>query len=110
MLLEENLDFESSCVALSPCSASLAVGDSVGMAVHIYSVAEGGASLSPVTKVTLRGAPSDCAYSPDGKYFVTADSDRKVTLYNVDGYTKANQREWGFHSAKVNCVDWSPDR
>ena len=110
MLLEENLDFESSCVALSPDSSSLAVGDSAGMAVHIYSVADGGASVSAVTKLALRGAPSDCAYSPDGKYFVTADSDRKVTLYNVDGYTKANQREWGFHSAKVNCVDWSPDR
>jgi len=109
VLLEENLDFESSCVALSPDSSSLAVGDSAGMAVHIYSVADGGASVSAVTKLALRGAPSDCAYSPDGKYFVTADSDRKVTLYNVDGYTKANQREWGFHSAKVNCVDWSPD-
>ena len=43
---------------------------------------------------------------------VTGDSlaESSLTLYNVDGYTKANQREWGFHSAKVNCVDWSPDR
>ena len=62
------------------------------------------------TKVTLSGAPSDCAYSPDGKYFVTADSNRKVTLFNAGDYSKAVQREWGFHSAKVNCVAFSPDR
>ena len=32
-----------------------------------------------------------------------------VTLFNSDNYEKANPREWGFHTAKVNCVAWSPD-
>ena len=60
--------------------------------------------------MSLSGSPSGCAYSPDGKYFVTADSNRKVTLFSADDYTKVNTREWGFHTAKVNCLDWSPDR
>ena len=49
-------------------------------------------------------------FSPDGTYLVTSDGNRKVTLYNVSNdYAKANNREWGFHTAKVNCVSWSPN-
>ena len=33
-----------------------------------------------------------------------------VTLFKVDeDYEKANPREWGFHTARVNCLAWSPD-
>ena len=33
-----------------------------------------------------------------------------MTLYKVDDdYEKANPREWGFHTARVNCLGWSPD-
>ena len=33
-----------------------------------------------------------------------------VTLFKVDDdYEKANPREWGFHTARVNCLGWSPD-
>ena len=46
MVTEENLDFESSCVAISPDGGSLAVGDSAGMAVHIYQVSAGLATNS----------------------------------------------------------------
>jgi len=107
VVLEENLEYESSCVALSPDKSSVAVGDSAGNAVHVYTI--DGTTLSAKTKVSLSGSPSDCAYSPDGNYFVTADSNRKVTLFSADEYTKVNTREWGFHTAKVNCLDWSPD-
>ena len=89
----------------------------------------------------LSGPATDVSYSPDGKYLVSADGNRKgtqilikmliegstyflhfsiqlhsliilfsVTLYKVDDdYEKANPREWGFHTARVNCLGWSPD-
>merc|ERR1711981_803492 len=59
---------------------------------------------------TLTGATMDVAYSPDQKHLVTADSNRKVTLFSAGGgYDKPNNREWGFHTAKVNCVAWAPN-
>ena len=33
-----------------------------------------------------------------------------MALFKVDDdYEKGNPREWGFHTARVNCVGWSPD-
>merc|ERR1712129_613007 len=53
---------------------------------------------------------TDLAYSPDRSHLVTADSNRKVTLFSVgNDYAKANPKEWGFHTAKVNCVAWAPN-
>ena len=87
----------------------LAVGESsAGNAVRIYGII--GNALEERKKIVLSGAVTDLAYSPDGSYLVTADGNRKVTLFNVaNDYAKANTREWGFHTAKVNCVSWSPN-
>ena len=59
----------------------------------------------------MSGAVTDVAYSPNGSYVVTADANRKVTLFDAE-YEKANAREWGFHTAKVNRVvrKYSPRR
>ncbi len=56
--------------------------------------------LSLIKTVKLSGGVTDVAYSPDGSYLATADSNRKVTLLDQH-YEKANSREWGFHTAKV---------
>jgi len=110
LVLEENIDFDSNCVALHPEANDLALGDSSGNAVHVYAISGNGDGVTSKKKVTLTGAPTSLAYSPDGKYLVSGDSNRKVTLFEVGAdYEKANSREWGFHSAKVNCVAWSPD-
>jgi WD40 repeat protein len=56
--------------------------------------------LTLTKSVRLSGPVTDVAYSPNGKFVVTADANRKVTLFDAD-YEKANPREWGFHTAKV---------
>ena len=61
-------------------------------------------SISQTKTVHLSGAVTDIAYSPSGAFVVTADANRKVTLFNAD-YEKAHAREWGFHTAKV----WIPN-
>ena len=48
----------------------------VGKSVHIYEI-NGGNSLQMKKKLMLTGPVSDLAYSPDGKYLVTADGNRK---------------------------------
>ena len=113
---------------------------STDKSVHIYEI-NGGNSITMKKKIMLSGPVTDVAYSPDGKYLVSADGNRKgkhtvvkrsltlvvhrnlshrdftifktffsVTLFKVDDdYEKANPREWGFHTARVNCIGWSPD-
>jgi len=62
-------------------------------------------SVTLTKSVHLSGAVTDVAFSPNSSYAVTADANRKVTLFNAD-YEKAHAREWGFHTAKV-LVDQS---
>ena len=52
-------------------------------------------------EISLTGAAQDLSFSPDNKYLVTADSNRKVTLFNAGFYDKPHNKEWGFHTAKV---------
>lgn len=52
--------------------------------VHIYSLS--GTSLNAKTEIVHLGPVTDCAYSPDRKYLVACDANRKVILYTVDEY------------------------
>ena len=108
VLSDLNVDYEPSAVSILN-DEELAIGESsAGNSVRIYGIA--GNALEERKKIALSGAVTDLAYSPDGSHLVTADSNRKVTLFSVgNDYAKANSREWGFHTAKVNCVGWSPN-
>ena len=108
VLHEANVDFEPSAVSILN-DEEIAVGESsAGNSVRIYGIVEN--TLEERKKIVLSGAVTDLAFSPDGSYLVTADGNRKVTLFSVaNDYAKANTREWGFHTAKVNCVAWSPN-
>jgi len=108
VLSDLNVDYEPSAVSILN-DEELAIGESsAGNSVRIYGIA--GNALEERKKFALSGAVTDLAYSPDGSHLVTADSNRKVTLFSVgNDYAKANPREWGFHTAKVNCVAWSPN-
>lgn len=105
---ETAVDYEPSAVSILN-DEEIAVGESSdGHSVRIYGIA--GGTPEERKKLALTGAITDLAYSPDGSYLVTSDSNRKVTMFSVSNdYVKANNREWGFHTAKVNCVAWSPN-
>ena len=104
---EMNVEYEPSCCAFSPAHNHLVVGEAGGNTVRVYSTQAG--QLDMVQEIALTGAAQDLAFSPDGKYLVTADSNRKVTLFNAGFYDKPHTKEWGFHTAKVNCVAWAPN-
>ncbi|KAL3274190.1 hypothetical protein HHI36_015607 [Cryptolaemus montrouzieri] len=100
------VDYEPSSVSCSQ-RGHVAIGGSADSKVHIYEIS--GNSLTPLKEVTHRGAVTDVAYSPDDNHLVACDSNRKVILYKVPEYELANNKEWGFHNARVNTVAWSPD-
>lgn len=45
-----------------------------------------------------RGAITDVAYSPDGKYLAASDSNRKVVLYDALTYEVCSDGYLMFHS------------
>jgi len=104
---EMNVEYEPSCCAYSPTHNHLVVGEASGNMLRVYSTQGGG--LDVVKEITLTGSAQDLSFSPDGKYLVSADSNRKVTLFNAGFYDKPHNKEWGFHTAKVNCVAWAPN-
>lgn len=74
------IPFEAAAVSVNAETMDVAVaGDD--MKVHVYSLV--GTQLQPKTEIVHLGAVTDCAYSPDLKYLVACDSNRKVILYSV---------------------------
>lgn len=100
------ISYESSCVSVNQETNEVAVGGSDSK-VHIYSFEAD--TLVLKKEIEHLGAITDCAYSPNLKYLVVSDTNRKVILYTLPNYELANKHEWGFHNARVNCVAWSPD-
>ena len=100
------INYEASCVSINAETSEVAVGGDDNK-IHIYSLV--GAQLDLKIELEHLGAITDCAYSPDNKYLVACDSNRKVVLYAVPEYKPAHNKEWGFHNARVNSVAWSPD-
>ncbi|CAG0893048.1 unnamed protein product [Darwinula stevensoni] len=88
----------------SSCSINSQNGD---VAVHVYSLA--GNSLSLKQELEHHGAVTDVMYSSDGQYLAACDAHRKIVVYALPGYELAHRQEWGFHTAKVNTIAWSPN-
>lgn len=77
------IKYEASCVSANSESLDVAVGGDDNK-VHIYTLAEN--QLNVKTELVHLGAVIDCAYSPDNKYLVACDSNRKVILYTTEEY------------------------
>ncbi|XP_074114594.1 actin-interacting protein 1 flr [Cotesia typhae] len=101
------IDYEASCVGVNPSNGDVAVGSSSDNKVYIYN--QSGTSLTFKTELEHLGPVTDVAYSPDHKYLVACDANRKVILYVIPEYKLAHNREWGFHNARVNTVAWNTD-
>lgn len=61
--------------------------------VHIYSL--NGVNLTLKEELTHLGAVTDVSYSPDNKYLVTCDSNRKVILYGLPDY-KVSEKNFNY--------------
>ncbi|KAI8041072.1 actin-interacting protein 1 [Drosophila gunungcola] len=100
------IKYEASSIAINADTTDVAVGGD-DQKLHIYSLKAG--VLEPKVELDHLGAVTDVSYSPDLKYLVACDAHRKVVLYSVEEYKPAHNKEWGFHSARVNTVAWSPN-
>lgn len=103
------INYEASSVDVNQSETELAVGGASDSKVHIYSLQDGGNKLSETKTLVHHGGVSDVKYSPDGVFLAAADANRKVVLYKTSDHSPAHENEWGFHTAKVNCLAWSPD-
>ncbi|XP_034952291.1 actin-interacting protein 1 [Chelonus insularis] len=101
------IDYEASSVSVNQGNGDVAVGSSSDNKVYIYN--QSGTNLVFKTELEHLGPVTDVAYSPDHKYLVACDANRKVVLYVVPEYKLAHNREWGFHNARVNTVAWNTD-
>lgn len=103
-----NVNYEPSCVSMSGGDETyVAIGGSIDNKVHVYKLS--GITLCGDKVCEHLGPVTDCSFSPDGKYLVACDANRKVILYKVPEFELAHNKEWGFHNARVNCVAWSPN-
>ncbi|XP_046486361.1 actin-interacting protein 1 [Neodiprion pinetum] len=102
-----SVDFEPSCVTINQENGDVTVGGTTDNKAHVYELS--GTNLSPKTELQHLGPITDASYSPDNKYLVVCDANRKVILYALPEYKLAHNKEWGFHNARVNSVAWSPD-
>ncbi|XP_055378325.1 actin-interacting protein 1 [Condylostylus longicornis] len=98
--------FESNCISINSETLEVAVGAD-DQKLRIYGLND--TTLEQKLELEHLGALTDCQYSPDNKYLVACDANRKVILYEVSEYKLAHNKEWGLHNAKVNRVAWSPN-
>jgi len=93
-------------ISLSPDEKEVAVG---GADHHIYIYSLSGNNLTQTKKVEgHRGPLSAIAYSPDGKYIASGDTNREIIVH--DAHSKeVKVSGWVFHTARVDSIAWSPD-
>jgi len=77
------IGYEASCVAINAETNEVAVGGDDNK-IHVYAL--NGGQLELKIELEHLGAITDCSYSPNHKYLVACDSNRKVVLYSVPEY------------------------
>jgi len=74
----------------------------------VYDVGSGGNDAKLLKELAHSGVVTAVSWSPDGQLLAATDTARKVSLYRLDAdYTNATDKEWTFHTARVNCLAWS---
>lgn len=102
-------NYEASCIASNSTNNHIAVG-TMANRVLIYEVSSCGTKMTQLENRNLehRGAITCLEYSDDGQNLVVGDANRKLIVYNSN-YVQCNKQEMGYHTARVNCVGWSPN-
>ncbi|VDO96743.1 unnamed protein product [Soboliphyme baturini] len=105
-LLSSPLDYEATCVAVHPTEDCIIVGGEDSK-LHVYTLA--GSSLSVSHEMTHHGTVTDVTFSSNGCFFAATDASRRVVPYIYPSCENAVKNDWTFHTARVNCVAFSPD-
>jgi len=101
---KQNVTYNGLSVAISPDASTVAVGTKEGQ-IHVYSL-NGGSLKEAHVLSGHAGEITALAYSHDGKYLGSADSNREVKVW--DG-TQVKSDNWVFHTSRVQSLAWSPD-
>lgn len=99
-------DHENLCAAVSPDGQSCAVG-AKDHVLRVYAIVGETLNLNHSIS-THAGEVSTVAYSPDGKYLASGDSDRKILVHDPAS-GKKEISGWCYHTSRVCTMDWSPD-
>lgn len=98
--------YQPTAVALSVDETQVAVGGKDNN-IYIYTLSGDKLADGPVVK-GHRGALTGVAYSPDGKYLASSDTNREILVFDSSKY-EVKVNGWVFHNARVNGIAWSPD-
>ncbi|KAI6177442.1 Actin-interacting protein 1 [Aphelenchoides bicaudatus] len=108
--LKATVDFDNdgSCVGVSKDGKLVAVG-SQDSKVRVYEVGSGH-QLTEKKTITHAGAITSVQFSHDNVYLAVTDAVRRVVPYKIsDDYKQASEKDWTFHTARVNCAAFSPN-
>ncbi|KAI9088638.1 hypothetical protein K1719_029752 [Acacia pycnantha] len=101
-----NLDFTVTASATSPDGSEAIVGGQDGK-LHVYSVSGNTLTEEKVLE-KHRGAISVIRYSADVTMFASADLNREAVVWDRDS-KEVKLNNMLFHTARINCLAWSPD-
>lgn len=97
--------YEPQAVAVAPSVAQVAVG---GLDGKLYLYALHGDQLSECAVHALKGAATDVAFSPDGRWLAAADAQRCISLFDAAS-GEPKDVSWVYHTARINSIAWSPN-
>ncbi|KAB2097305.1 hypothetical protein ES319_A01G162700v1 [Gossypium barbadense] len=101
-----NLGFSVTASVIAPDGSEAIVGGHDGK-LHIYSVS-GDSLTEEATLEKHRGPISVIRYSPDFSMFASADLNREAVVWDrTSKEVKLNNML--FHTARINCLAWSPN-
>jgi len=93
-------------VAISPDGEEVAVGASDN---GVYLFARDGDALRPTATLQRHRAPvTAVAFSPDGTSLASTDAAKEALVWSRTT-REVTKSKMVFHSARVQCVAWSPD-
>ncbi|KAI3921103.1 hypothetical protein MKX01_036082 [Papaver californicum] len=101
-----NLGFAVAACAISPDGSEAIVGGQDGK-LHVYSI-NGDTLTEEATLEKHRGPITVIRYSTDASMFASGDSNREAVVWDRVS-REVKLKNMLYHSARINCLAWSPD-
>ncbi|KAL0441968.1 UNVERIFIED_CONTAM: Actin-interacting protein 1-2 [Sesamum radiatum] len=101
-----DLGFTVTASAIAPNGTEAIVGGQDGK-LHVYSIT--GDTLNEEAVLEKhRGAITVIRYSPDVSMFASADANREAVVWDCAS-REVKLKNMLYHTARINCIAWSPD-